>query len=107
MDDVQLVNSDNDAKGLTSENSAVTPKPTLNRRRTRCGRSIDGDPSERKNSQNNKREEASTKGNEDDDAKGLTSENSAATPTPTPTLKRMRTRSSKSNDGDPSRKTSS
>ena len=47
------------------------------------------------------------KGNEDNDAKGLTSENSAATATATPTLKRMRTHSSKSNDGDPSRKTSS
>ena len=107
MDDVQPVNSDNDAKGLTSENSAATPKPTLNRRRTRSARSNDGDPSKTKYSQNKQREEASMKGNEDDDAKGLTSENSAATPTPTPTLKRMRTRSSKSNDGDPSRKTSS
>ena len=107
MDDVQLVNSDKDAKGLTSENLAATPTPTLNRRRTHSARSNDGDPSRKKSSQNKQTDEESMKGNEYDDAKGLTSEKSAATPTPTPPLNRMRTCSSKSNDGDLSRKTSS
>ena len=67
MDDVQPVNSDNDAKSLTSENSAVTPTPTLNRMRTCSSKSNDGDQSRKTSSQNRQPEEQSTKGNEDDD----------------------------------------
>ena len=67
MDDVQPVNSDKDAKGLTSENSAATPTPTPNRMRTRSSKSNDGDPSRKTSSQNRQPEKESTKGNEDND----------------------------------------
>ena len=97
MDDVQLVNSEMDVIGPTSENSPVTPTLRHNRRRTRSARSNDGDASRKESTQKKQRAEEIPKGKEDDDAKGVTSENSAATPTPT----RMRTHSSKSTDGYP------
>ena len=97
MDDVQPVNSEMDVIGPTSENSPVTPTPRHNRRRTCSARSNDGDASRKKSTQKKQRAEEIPKGKEDDYAKGVTSENSAATPT----LTRMRTRSSKSTDGYP------
>ena len=103
MDDVQLVNSEMDVIGPASEHSPVTPTPRHNRRRTHSARSNDGDASRKKSAQKIQRAEEIPKGKEDDDAKGVTSENSAATPTPT----RMRTHSSKRTDGDPNRQSSS
>ena len=52
MDEVQPVNSDNAAKGDTSENSASTKTPTPNRMRTCSSKSNDGDPSRKASSQN-------------------------------------------------------
>ena len=65
MDEVQPVNSDNAAKGDTSENSAGTPTP--NRMRTRSFKSNDGDPSRKASSKNTQPEEGNTKPNEEDD----------------------------------------
>ena len=76
-----------DVIGPTSENSPATPTPRHNRRRTRSATSNDGDASRKKSTQKKQREEEIPKGKEDDYAKGVTSENSAATPT----LTRMRT----------------
>ena len=65
MDEVQPVNSDNAAKGGTSENSAATPKQ--NRMRTRSSKSNDADPSSKGASQNTQPEEGMMKSNEEDD----------------------------------------
>ena len=98
LDDLQLVNSEMDVIGPTSENSPATPTPRHDRRRTCSATSNDGDAIRKKSTQKKQREEEIPKGKEDDYAKGVTSENSAATLTPT----RMRTHSSKSTDVDPS-----
>ena len=52
LDRVELVNSDNGARGETSENSASMPTPTPNRMRMRSAKSTDGEPSRRTSSQN-------------------------------------------------------
>ena len=103
LDDLQLVNSDNDVRGLTSESSAATPTPS--RMTTHSSRSNEGGTSRKKSAQKKQAEEQSTEGHEDNDETAVTSENSAATQTPT--LSRMRTRSSKKNDGDSSKTTTS
>ena len=48
MDDVQVVNSEMDVIGPTSENSPATPTPRQNRRRTHSAMSNDGDASRKK-----------------------------------------------------------
>ena len=68
LDEVEPINSDNGARGETSENSAATPTPTPNRMRMQSAKSTDGQQSRRTSSRNTQvTDDKNKKANEDDD----------------------------------------
>ena len=67
VDAVEPVNSDNRARGYTSENSSTMPTPTPKRMRTRSAKSTNGQESRSTSSQKTPVTHKNRKGNEDDD----------------------------------------